>query len=195
MFTAPPTPYCSRVERPTIERVRLKLGRGSPNTITGFLNTWFAQLGPRLAGRGATDVPEPVIAAARELWRCAQDAARAQAQTDHAEHEAELVREREALAARARELEASAARLAAREADLEVAVTALREQLTATGEQMRLLAEQRDAAEAQCAQAQAAVQEAKEQVRGMHEARVQEQAAHAAQLARTLDRHAAQERR
>ena len=36
--------------RPTIERVRLKIGRGSPNTVSPMLERWFASLGERLAG-------------------------------------------------------------------------------------------------------------------------------------------------
>jgi len=35
-------------ERPTIERVRLKIGRGSPNTVSPMLEAWFATLAPRL---------------------------------------------------------------------------------------------------------------------------------------------------
>ncbi len=35
-------------------------GQGSPNTITGFLNTWFAALGERLTGARDASLPEPV---------------------------------------------------------------------------------------------------------------------------------------
>lgn len=35
-------------QRPTIERVRQKLGRGSPNTIAPMLEAWFGTLAPRL---------------------------------------------------------------------------------------------------------------------------------------------------
>jgi transcriptional regulator with AAA-type ATPase domain len=35
--------------RPTIERVRQKIGRGSPNTVSPMLERWFASLGQRLA--------------------------------------------------------------------------------------------------------------------------------------------------
>ncbi|NZD48101.1 DNA-binding protein, partial [Sphaerotilus sulfidivorans] len=51
--------------RPTIERVRLKIGRGSPNTVSPHLESWFARLGARIADPQAfrapdTDAPEPV---------------------------------------------------------------------------------------------------------------------------------------
>src|SRR4030095_17132254 len=36
--------------RPTIERVRQKIGRGSPNTVSPMLERWFASLGAWLAG-------------------------------------------------------------------------------------------------------------------------------------------------
>ena len=36
--------------RPTIERIRLRLGRGSPNTVSPMLEQWFAGLGQRLGG-------------------------------------------------------------------------------------------------------------------------------------------------
>ena len=36
-------------KRPTIERVRQKIGRGSPNTVSPMLEEWFATLGPRMA--------------------------------------------------------------------------------------------------------------------------------------------------
>jgi len=39
--------------RPTIERVRQKIGSGSPNTVSPMLERWFATLGKRLNGHGA----------------------------------------------------------------------------------------------------------------------------------------------
>jgi hypothetical protein len=59
-------------ERPTIERVRQKIGRGSPNTVSPMLDTWFKGLGARIADPGAfaapPDLPEPVQQAARHFW-------------------------------------------------------------------------------------------------------------------------------
>lgn len=182
-------------ERPTIERVRLKLGRGSPNTITGFLNTWFMGLGSRLASEHPADIPEPVFTAARTLWQSAQAAAHAQIQTDQVAQREQLDRDRGALASRAKALEAEAARLAAREADLELAVTSLRDQLAAAVEQARALTVQRDAAEAQQGQAHAAAQAKQEEVEALREARARDHAQQAARLAQAQERHAAQERR
>jgi hypothetical protein len=39
--------------RPTIERVRQKIGSGSPNPVSPMLERWFATLGKRLDGHGA----------------------------------------------------------------------------------------------------------------------------------------------
>lgn len=61
--------------RPTIERVRQKLGRGSPNTVSPMLETWFQSLGSRIADPGAfsapPDIPDPVLQAAKHFWEAA----------------------------------------------------------------------------------------------------------------------------
>lgn len=61
--------------RPTIERVRLKIGRGSPNTVSPHLDAWFKHLGARIQDPGAfaapPDVPDPVLQAARHFWETA----------------------------------------------------------------------------------------------------------------------------
>lgn len=66
--------------RPTIERVRQQLGRGSPNTISPMLETWFKHLGGRIKDPGAfsapAGVPDPVLQAAQHFWEVAQADAR-----------------------------------------------------------------------------------------------------------------------
>ncbi|MCP5285459.1 MAG: DNA-binding protein [Burkholderiaceae bacterium] len=66
--------------RPTIERVRHHLGRGSPNTVGPHLDTWFKGLGARIQDPAAfaapSGVPDPVHAAASQLWEVAQAEAR-----------------------------------------------------------------------------------------------------------------------
>ncbi|SPK74980.1 conserved protein of unknown function (plasmid) [Cupriavidus taiwanensis] len=96
-------------QRPTIERIRLHLGRGSPNTVSPHLDAWFAALGGRIQDRQgfapAPGCPEPVIEAARYLWEAAlqsattsAEAALAQRQAALAEAGTALQQEREALA-------------------------------------------------------------------------------------------------
>lgn len=66
-------------ERPTVARVRATLGRGSPNTITPWLDEWWKALGDRLPiGREAfTRLPVAVAQIAEALWlRALEDARR-----------------------------------------------------------------------------------------------------------------------
>ncbi|CAN7751315.1 DNA-binding protein [Variovorax sp. LjRoot175] len=70
--------------RPTIERVRQKIGRGSPNTVSPMLERWFASLGERLvgstagsasgrpAGNDPDGMPMGVRNAAKLLWETAR---------------------------------------------------------------------------------------------------------------------------
>jgi len=76
-------------ERPTIERVRQKIGRGSPNTVSPMLDAWFKGLGRRLQDPGAfaapSDVPDPVMQAALHFWEVAQANARVDVEQQVAE--------------------------------------------------------------------------------------------------------------
>lgn len=99
-------------QRPTIERIRQQLGRGSPNTVSPYLDAWFAGLGARLQGAGdgvagvpeGVTMPESVARAALDLWTLAicegrsalADEAAAQRAVLDA-REAELAADREAL--------------------------------------------------------------------------------------------------
>ncbi|WP_427306680.1 DNA-binding protein [Cupriavidus sp. H39] len=96
-------------QRPTIERIRLHLGRGSPNTVSPHLDAWFAALGGRIQDpqgfAPAPGCPEPVTEAARYLWEAALQSARTAAEAALAQREAALAtanaalqQEREALA-------------------------------------------------------------------------------------------------
>lgn len=89
-------------QRPTIERVRLQLGRGSPNTVGPMLESWFTRLGARLAqaqqaDEGAQGVPGEVLDAMRALWQVAQQQAQATAEAALATAQAEVAQQREAL--------------------------------------------------------------------------------------------------
>lgn len=111
-------------ERPTIERVRLKIGRGSPNTVSPMLEAWFATLGPRLgvalAGAHAVEngAPRELRQALDGVWAAAVAAARDQA--DKA-----LAPERNRVAQQSQELEAAHEELSKREAALTERGTAL----------------------------------------------------------------------
>jgi len=57
-------------ERPTIDKVRAKIGRGSPNTINPMLDSWWKTLSARLdAGPQALHrLPESIAHIAEALW-------------------------------------------------------------------------------------------------------------------------------
>lgn len=61
--------------RPTIERVRQHIGRGSPNTVSPYLDTWFKGLGGRIKDPAAfaapPELPDPIQQAAKHLWEVA----------------------------------------------------------------------------------------------------------------------------
>lgn len=123
-------------QRPTIERVRQKLGRGSPNTVAPMLEAWFAQLGQRLGsmpGRGAGNAavpgamttpgqPQPpatVLDMAQALWDAALGQAQQAAQQQWESAQAELAHQRSQLTADRAELERERQTLAQQHSTLE----------------------------------------------------------------------------
>ena len=68
-------------DRPTIEKVRTKLGRGSPNTINPMLDAWWQTLSARLdAGPAALHrLPESIAHIAEALWMQALEEGRRRA--------------------------------------------------------------------------------------------------------------------
>lgn len=179
--------------RPSVERVRAALGTGSPNTITPLLDTWFKQLGHRLAGVPAgagaiTDLPLPVQNAFRLFWEQAlQDAEAIATQNVHAQLQetaadrASLAQERAALDARRQSLEDNA-RLANRQAeDLRAHVADLIQKLRA--------------AEAAAQLAQQHLTAAHSEVNELHERLAVQAKEHTSERNRSADRAAANERR
>src|SRR5471032_772823 len=81
-------------ERPTIERIRQHLGRGSPNTVSPHLDIWFRGLGARITDPQAfaapAAIPDAIQQAAAHFWQVALATARAQV-------DSELTAERECL--------------------------------------------------------------------------------------------------
>ena len=102
--------------RPTIERIRQKIGRGSPNTVSPYLDTWFKSLGLRIKDPGAFSapaaLPDPIRQAAKHFWETALAAARG-------ELAEEITTARAALETEAEGLESLKLALKARETFLE----------------------------------------------------------------------------
>jgi hypothetical protein len=65
-------------ERPTIDKVRAKIGRGSPNTVNPMLDAWWKTLSARLdSGPAALHrLPEAVVHIAEALWMHALEESR-----------------------------------------------------------------------------------------------------------------------
>lgn len=121
--------------RPTIERIRLHIGRGSPNTVSPMLEQWFSGLGQRLGGaggaarQGADSLPDAVLKAAGALWATARDTAEAQS--------AEAIAgQRASLDGEARQLHEASAQLEARELLLQERMRAMEEALHLSAQQL-----------------------------------------------------------
>lgn len=113
-------------QRPTIERVRQKIGRGSPNTVQPYLDTWFKGLGARIkdpqAFAAPPGAPEPIAQAATHFWQVALAEARASFHAEQELAQQELAEEREVLKDQSQNM-------AAREAAFEARIEALGEAL------------------------------------------------------------------
>lgn len=121
--------------RPTIERVRQKLGRGSPNTVAPMLETWFATLGPRL-GLAASDdegrtqgLPMAVQQAFQSIWSTALATAELQAQEEIAAQRQALDVERQSLQSAREDLDRQLAAAKLHEASLQQALSATQRHL------------------------------------------------------------------
>lgn len=117
--------------RPTIERVRMRLGngipRGSPNTVKLLLQEWWTQLALHFEGTtNATvpGVPRRVAETLETLWREAVSAAADALRAQWADKESRLV-------GRTKELEHRVSELTEKNLELEERARAYREQLIA----------------------------------------------------------------
>lgn len=147
-------------ENPTVEKVRAKLGIGSPNTITRMLGTWRHQLGERLSQhRALPQVPDAVGQSMTELWRLAIAHAQ-QALADRLAdmHDAlegartELAREREAWQSRLGAAEAEVARAQTARDLAEHACATVDSQLQDSHAMLADLIQQKDRLQALCDQ-------------------------------------------
>ena len=128
--------------RPTIDRVRVRLGRGSPNTINEHLDTWWRQLGARirdLPGQEFPQLPERVAHTLQLLWNEALKGAH-EALHDAATTREEALQQREdALTARERQLEDERQALVARGSALEDSLALARTQLSESNQRAAAL--------------------------------------------------------
>ncbi len=121
-------------QRPTIERVRLDLGRGSPNTVGPHLDAWYQQLGQRLHATTAPETGEDSVPAGlqsllKELWQTAQQQAAQRLEQKSRQIQAELAEQGRELEQKRQETAQQQQQLQQREADLNAHIALLQEQL------------------------------------------------------------------
>lgn len=99
-----------RGERPTVERVRGELGRGSPGRVGQLLEVWWDRLAKRHAAETRLpDLPAEVSATFKEAWRVASESASAQAHSALETERAAIIEERQKLAGERDEWQAAVA--------------------------------------------------------------------------------------
>ncbi len=196
-------------ERPSVERVRMHIGSGSPNTITPHVNAWFETLPGRLRPVGVTDdsaesvkalmestgLDDAVIESFHSLWKLALrrsgQAWRAEVDASRAEVEADRATLREAeadLADRQIAFEAASK-------GLEEALATTREALASSQRQAADVEAQRTALAAQLEEAHTNLLQATRRVETMRGEFDAAGVKHAAALREQQARHDAQEKR
>jgi hypothetical protein len=135
-------------ERPTIEKIREKIGRGSPNTINPLLDAWWKRLASRLdTGPAALHrLPESVAHVAEALWMQALDEGRRRAEQEINRQVRDTARTKEDLDVRSHVLSLREGELESRLKDRERAQAALEVQVQ---ELTRLLRKEQATREAQ----------------------------------------------
>lgn len=130
--------------RPTIDRVRMRLGRGSPNTINDHLDIWWAKLGARLRdlpGGEFPTLPEEVGQRLIQLWNEALAAAHESLQSTLSRRSDELVQREQQLAAKEAAVQNEAHASATRAMALEEALQLMRGQLEEANQRARSIEE------------------------------------------------------
>ena len=185
--------------RPTIERVRQKIGRGSPNTVSPYLETWFRALGARIKDPGAfaapAAVPDPVAQAAAHFWEAALSEARAQQEQAYRGRWEELAREGEQLASDAEQLQLREAQLAHREQDLQEALRVATSQLAAAEDRLQAAEQQLRQRDEQLKRSQLQLEDARNATQAALAEGDKARAQHAQALDALETRHTAHERR
>lgn len=96
-------------QKPTIERVRQKIGRGSPNTVSPMLEAWFATLGARIGinkeVEAPGDIPKVLQHALKDAWTIALSLGREESALEIVHAQADLAQGTRRLNERAIELD------------------------------------------------------------------------------------------
>jgi len=114
-------------DRPTIDKIRAKIGRGSPNTINPLLDAWWQRLASRLDFGPAAfhRLPESVAHVAEALWMQALDEGRRRAALEQRSAGRAIAADRQTLEVRSHVLSLREGELEARLSDRERTQAAL----------------------------------------------------------------------
>jgi len=133
-------------DRPTIERIRQQIGRGSPNTVSPYLDTWFRGLGARIkdpqAFSAPAALPDPIHQAAAHFWAVALATAQTEIGTELASERNGLAEGRAQLEAKRLEFAVEADKQLARQEGLDAAMRATAAQLRAANDRIAPLEQQ-----------------------------------------------------
>lgn len=162
-------------EKPTIERVRQQMGRGSPNTVGPLLDTWFAGLAQRLEESVADGLPAEVQRAAMLVWKRAQRISQAAAQ-------AQLQAERDTLAEQRQAVAAEQDAIQQERMRWEDRFAALRQTLELAQAQSAQTREEKDRLLAQLAQKDTELAGQREQLAALQHTLTEERSRHQQQL-------------
>lgn len=185
--------------RPTVERVRMKIGRGSPNTVAPMLEAWFAGLAQRLgvtsSGEGGQGLPPAVRQAMDGVWSAAIAAAADQAAQTLTQDREALAGDRRDLAQAREALVAQQATLMDREVVLQESLALARGQLVETSQRAAQLQTRLEGAEADVGAARQALADLVQQHAGERRAHAEQLRTQAGDLQRAQELAASAERR
>lgn len=184
--------------RPTIDRVRMRLGRGSPNTINDHMDTWWTKLGSRLRdlpGGTFPQVPERVGQALQLLWNEALEGAHETLQSALLEREQAIAQQEQALETRTRQLSDREQVTATRAAAIEESLGLVREQLSATNQRAETLETALRARDAECVHLRDRMRALETSAAELRKKLDEGTASNLAERAKLEDRHSAAEAR
>lgn len=184
-------------DRPSIDRVRMRIGRGSPNTINDHLDAWWKNLGSRLRdlpGREFPQLPERVAQSLQNLWNEALAGAHEVLQTGLLEREQLLSKQEVALQLTVQEFAERDRAANARMRALEESVTLARDQLTAANQRAEALECALQERDRECGRLRGQVERLEAGVAEIREKSDMISAAHHAERVQLQERHAEAER-
>ena len=130
--------------KPTIERVRMKLGRGSPNTVGPMLDVWFSSLGERLGGPAGesdktSELPDVVQIGMKTLWKIALQEANSTFEASKADFAHTASQQEQKMTTALAEIEAERGAFTRQASELKQALDALQVRLAESQDQANKL--------------------------------------------------------